>query len=106
MRNEPRVPMARVAELQGRVSQVSERLRHDTLRLLELQQELSQALESAWAALGEPAPALAPPHVEGPRMLRLAEVTKKVGLSRSSIWRMVQEQRFPQPRQLATRAVR
>jgi prophage regulatory protein len=38
-------------------------------------------------------------------MLRLSDVQRRVGLGRSSIWRMVKEARFPAPRRLSTRAI-
>ena len=98
--------VAQVAELSARISEVSKRLRQDSTILFELQQELSRALQSTWLVCGESLPAAPPPGVDGPRMLRLADVVNKVGLSRSSIWKMVREQRFPQPRRLAIRAVR
>jgi len=43
----------------------------------------------------------------GPRpgLLRIDAVTVHLGLSRSQVWRMVKEGRFPKPRRLSTRAV-
>ena len=43
----------------------------------------------------------------GPRpvLLRIDAVTGRLGLSRSQVWRMVKEGRFPKPRRLSTRAV-
>jgi prophage regulatory protein len=98
--------LASVADLTGRVSEVSKRLRQDTLLLLELQQELSRRLERAWKAAGDPEPAGPPPLPNGPRMLRLADVVKKVGLSRASIYKMISASCFPQPRRLGPNSVR
>jgi prophage regulatory protein len=39
------------------------------------------------------------------RMLRIADVVRRVGLGRSTVWRMVQEKTFPAPRRLGPRAV-
>ena len=43
----------------------------------------------------------------GPRLalLRIDAVVARLGLSRSQVWRMVKEGRFPKPRRLSTRAV-
>ena len=43
----------------------------------------------------------------GPRLalLRIDTVAARLGLSRSQVWRMVKEGRFPKPRRLSTRAV-
>ena len=49
----------------------------------------------------QPQPELTKP----PRILRLPEVTARVGLGRSSVWRMVQNSEFPQPIRLSKRAV-
>ena len=37
-----------------------------------------------------------------PQLIRLAEVTQIVGLSRSSIWRLMGEGRFPKPTRLSS----
>lgn len=98
--------LASSTHLVGRVTEVSNRLRQDALLLLELQQELSRCLERAWYVAEEPARRALRPSSDGPRMLRLSEVIERVGLSRSSIYNMVRDRRFPQPRQLGTHAVR
>ena len=43
---------------------------------------------------------------ERPRVLRLVEVAQTLGLCRSTIYRMMQEGRFPKPLHLSGRAVR
>lgn len=98
--------LAKVAELNGRVSEVSKRILHDTRLLLDLQQELSAALDDAWRASEPTAPATPPPPPNGPRMLRLADVVKKVGLCRASIYKMINASCFPQPRRLGPNSVR
>lgn len=40
-----------------------------------------------------------------PALLRIDAVAARLGLSRSQVWRMVTEGRFPKPRRLSTRAV-
>jgi prophage regulatory protein len=40
-----------------------------------------------------------------PALLRIGSVATHLGLSRSQVWRMVKEGRFPKPRRLSTRAV-
>jgi prophage regulatory protein len=44
-------------------------------------------------------------HRAGSRVLRIVEVSERVGLCRSSIWRMVKENQFPHPSHLSKRAV-
>ena len=43
--------------------------------------------------------------MEGPMILRLPEVCKTTGLSKTTIWRMVKAGTFPPPVQLSPRAV-
>jgi prophage regulatory protein len=40
-----------------------------------------------------------------PALLRIGAVAGRLGLSRSQVWRMVKEGRFPKPRRVSTRAV-
>jgi prophage regulatory protein len=49
-------------------------------------------------------PAQVPPSTPA-RMLRIPDVVRRVGLGRSTVWRMVQEKTFPAPRRLGPRAV-
>lgn len=39
------------------------------------------------------------------RVLRLPEVVERVGLSKSSVWRLIQQGEFPRPIRLGGRAV-
>jgi prophage regulatory protein len=45
------------------------------------------------------------PGSQSTRLLRIDAVAASLGLSRSQVWRMVKEGRFPKPRRLSTRAV-
>ena len=79
------------------------RIQADTLELGQLHQRML-------VVLGELSnlPVVAPdsPRPQPPvAFLRLADVTMRVGLSRSAIWRMAKEGNFPPPRRLSTRAV-
>lgn len=44
-------------------------------------------------------------HAQESRLLRLKEVSYRVGLSRSTIYRKISEGQFPRPLQLSARAV-
>ena len=97
--------IGKVAELHGRASEINRRIQHDTQLLMAVQQELSAALSgigALWIAV--PAPPQAPLPVDS-RMLRIVEVSRRIGLCRSSVWRMVKDGQFPPPRQLSSRAV-
>jgi prophage regulatory protein len=93
------------AELQGRAIEIISRIRHDAESLEAMQRELSLV----WAAMepllnsSEPPPMAVP--VSSPRMLRLPEVSRRIGLARSSVWALVKAGRFPAPRHLSARAV-
>jgi prophage regulatory protein len=41
----------------------------------------------------------------GPRLVRLAEVLERTGLSRTTIWRLERSSKFPRRRRLGLRAV-
>src|SRR5688572_24145657 len=104
MKNDFTELIGRVAELQGRSMELSARIREDSRSLSELQHDLSAALRELWPLVHprESAPA---PTSSAPHMLRVAEVAKRVGLARSSVWRMVKDGLFPPPRRLSERAV-
>ena len=105
MQSEQTALIGKVAVLHGRVMEAGKRMRQDALLFLELEQELSSAIETLCAACREPKPPAPISPTSGPRMLRIAEVSKRVGLARSSIWQLVKERHFPQAHRLSTRAV-
>ncbi len=95
--------IGRITALNGRVSEISNRMQQDVLQLVELEREISICLAEIWALPKETPPTSNPLPV--PRMLRGVEVIKRVGLARSTVWKLVKEGRFPSPRRLAPRAV-
>lgn len=103
MPNELAATIGRLTDLQGRVTEIGNRMHQDALLLVEAQRELSATVSSILRMWMQPMPLPAAP--TPPRIVRLAEVSKRVGLCRSSVWRMVKDGRFPPPRRLGTRAV-
>ncbi len=105
MTNELVLLISRLADLQSRATEISERTRRDVERLVEVQREMSQALERL-RGLDRPSapPAVMPPH-PAVRILRKKEVSKRVGLCGSSLWRLVKDGLFPAPRRLSPGAV-
>lgn len=104
MSNELAETIGRVAELHGRATEISNRMHQDARLLVALEQELSVALRTVWGLHKEAKPPAIPPPV-GPSVLRIAEVSKRIGLARSSIWKMLSEGTFPQPYRLSGRAI-
>jgi prophage regulatory protein len=96
--------IARVSELHGRATEIASRIREDARLIADVQRELSVSLQRLWQLHDEAKPPVVSQAAK-PRMLRLAEVLKRVGLGRSSVWRMVKENRFPAPRRLSTKAI-
>jgi len=110
--------------LRGRAADVATRIRRDSDLLVDVHHQLSATLNrlapvvaAAAAAAAAAATssssasssssaaaamAAAPPPL---RLLRVDDVADRLGLSRSQIWRMVSEDRFPKPRRLSVRAV-
>jgi prophage regulatory protein len=97
--------LANVAQLYKRAAIIQQRLQHDTLLLVEVHGDISLAVAALCACVEMSVPILASPGPNGPRMLRLPDVVKRVGLGRSSIWKMVKAHTFPMPLRLAQRAV-
>lgn len=96
--------LGQIAELHGRIREVTSRLKQDTRLLAELQQELSVAMEATWTTSP---PQTAPPASAPPaRMLRIADVVERVGLARATIYQMAKAGSFPQPRRLGVGATR
>lgn len=97
------VLLSKVVELHGRATEINNRARRDVDVLAELHRQLSVAFSSISELCAQPPP---PPRVHtSPRILRIAEVANRVGLGRSSIWKMVADGEFPEPRRLSARAV-
>jgi prophage regulatory protein len=110
--------IARLTELHGRSSEVARRMMDDARILADVQRETSAVLLKLWNLRSEPtrfAPAESPsglgmsapstPPNTGPRFLRFRELVKRVGLSRSSVWRLERAGEFPQHRRLSPNAV-
>ena len=95
--------IGRVAELHGRATEIISRTRQDAQLLMNVHQELSVVLSSLWELCKAAPPPTTPP--TGPRVLRIVEVSNRIGLGRSSVWQMVKEDQFPAPRRLSRRAV-
>ena len=107
MGNEVDALLIRVVELRGQVSAITNRLCQDARQLADVQQDVLSVLERLTTTAKPEAlpPASHRPSSEAPRVLRVADVSKRVGLCRSSVWRMVKEGDFPAPRRLSSRAV-
>ena len=103
-----------VTALRSCATEIAMRIRRDGDLLTDVHHELSAALNvlgplckgagrpslsSSSASLPSPA---GPPSV---RLLRIDDVGDRLGLSRSHVWRMVKDGRFPKPRRLSSRAV-
>lgn len=108
MANDLTALIGRVGELNGRATEISNRICQDARLLAEVQRELSVVLSKIWGVCDETLsspPSRPVPATLGPRILRIQEVTQRVGLGRSSLWRMVKEGHFPAPCRLGSRAV-
>jgi prophage regulatory protein len=105
MNNHLAVLIGKVAELHGRSMAISARMRHDAQLLTEVHHELTVDLNTLWELLRMPRPTTPVSPPEAQRILRLAEVAKRVGLGKSSVWAMVKDGRFPAPKRLSQRAV-
>ena len=73
-------------------------------KLWTLQSETSRAPVPA-SPSDSVAAALPSPPTSEPRFLRFPEVAKRIGLSRSSVWRLQRAGRFPQHRRLSPNTV-
>jgi predicted DNA-binding transcriptional regulator AlpA len=106
--------LAKLMELHGRATEIARRVLNDVRILADVQRDTSALLGQLWRRQADPQPpkpvlyASAPsPSVEpqSPRFLRFNDVTRRVGLSRSSLWRMERAGRFPQRHQLSANSV-
>lgn len=93
----------RLAELCGRLREVSRRLEQDAAKVSALQLEMAAALETV---SDYRPPVAAPTSPPARRLLDVKEVAQLVGLGKSTIWLWVQQHRFPEPRRLGGRCVR
>jgi prophage regulatory protein len=104
-----------IYELYGRANEVALRLQDDVRTLVDLHREttellyLLRSLPSERPAAQVPTPAAAAPIRESgpqlPRLLPFREVTQRVALSRSTIWRMERAGQFPKRRRLSVNKV-
>jgi predicted DNA-binding transcriptional regulator AlpA len=104
-----------VYEYYGRTNEVALRLQEDVRTLVDLHREttemlyLLRSLSSERPPAQVPTPAaVAPPSDSGPRLPRLIsfrEVAQRVGLSRSTVWRMERAGQFPKRRRLSVNRV-
>jgi prophage regulatory protein len=99
---EPGQLLAAMADLNAQAAAVSARLHTDVAVFALLQRQMAELVVRFCTTPQHPAPV--PPSTP-PRMLRIGDVMRPVGLGRSTVWRMVQEKRFPAPRRLGPRAV-
>jgi prophage regulatory protein len=106
--------------LRRRASEITLRIRREADLLADVHHELvdliseigligpAQAHQSSSRPYSTTAASSSPANVDSrPRveLLRINAVAARLGLSRSHVWRMVKEGRFPKPRRLSTRAV-
>jgi prophage regulatory protein len=110
--------IARLTDLHGRSSEIVRRMTDDARVLSDVHRETSVVLSKLWTLqLDTPRPpvsampsdsmaAASPPApTSAPRFLRFPEVAKRIGLSRSSVWRLQRAGRFPQHRRLSPNTV-
>jgi prophage regulatory protein len=99
---EPGRILAAMADLNAQAAVISARLHTDVAAFALLQRQMAELVVRFCTTPQHPAPV--PPSTP-PRMLRIADVVRRVGLGRSTVWRMVQEKTFPAPRRIGPRAV-
>ncbi len=105
MVHEMAVLLGKAAALNGRLTEIGSRMHRDALLLVEVRQELERTVDALIVCQNDKAPPGPILPTSGPRMLRFPEVSKRVGLGRSSIWSMVKAQQFPKPHRLSAGAV-
>src|SRR5262245_61370688 len=97
-----------LADVLQRGGEIIHSMQRDALLLARVHQELAAVIirlcDQAIGARAPTEPAL-PADPATPRALRILDVSKRVGLSRSSIWKMVKEGDFPAPCRLSRRSV-
>jgi prophage regulatory protein len=127
MRSDLHQTLDELTALSKRAGEISVRIRHDADVLADVHHELADLLtaigplclaptrqstssssSSSRSSTTTAGASSSSANVDlGPRLalLRIDTVAARLGLSRSQVWRMVKEGRFPKPRRLSTRAV-
>jgi prophage regulatory protein len=100
---------ARLTDLHGRSAEIVRRITDDARVLSDVHREISAVLSQLWTLKSEtprpPVPALTSEPTSEARFLRFPEVAKRIGLSRSSVWRLQRAGRFPQHRRVSPNTV-
>jgi prophage regulatory protein len=99
---EPETLFAAMADVNAQAAAVSARLHADVAALALLQRQMAELVVRLCTST-QHRPQVAPSTPA--QMLRIADVVRRVGLGRSTVWRMVQEKTFRAPRRLGPRAV-
>jgi prophage regulatory protein len=99
---EPGRILAAMADLNAQAADVSARLHADVAALALLHRQMAELVVRLCTTSQHQRET--PPSAPA-RMLRIADVMQRVGLGRSTVWRMVQEKMFPAPRRLGPKAV-
>jgi predicted DNA-binding transcriptional regulator AlpA len=106
--------LAKLIELHGRATEIARRVLDDVRILADVQRDTSALLGQLWRRRSAPQPPVPVLHAsalspsaepQSPRFLRFHDVSRRVGLSRSSLWRMERAGRFPQRHQLSANSV-
>jgi prophage regulatory protein len=114
VRNNASELVEQVTALRSRAAEIAMRIRCDGALLMDVRHELLAALNvlaplctsADLRALSSSSASLTSPAGPTPvRLLRIDDVGDRLGLSRSHVWRMVKDGRFPKPRRLSSRAV-
>ena len=95
--------MGKLTQLECRATEIGDRMQRDAMLLAEVHQEVASLLGRIWSLPAPVVVAAVPP--KRPQVLRMVQVSELISLSRSSVWRMVKEGRFPAPRRLSARSV-
>jgi prophage regulatory protein len=91
-----------IANLNAQAAAISAKLHADAAALAQVQRQIADLVVRLCSnSQGRPQVERSAPA----RMLRIVDVVQRVGLGRSTVWRMVQEKTFPAPRRLGPRAV-
>jgi len=92
----------------GAVQRSALRLTEQVRDLLRQADKLEAELREMQTAERPDAPQRQPvagPTSVGPQLLRLDAVIRRVGLSRSTVWKLIRDGKFPAPRRLGPRSV-
>lgn len=96
--------VGQLTHLHGRATELSVRLLRDAELLAATQTEMATLVARLWERPVS-LPPTQPAAQTQPHIIRLPEVCRVVGLSRSTVWKMASERRFPVPRRLGGRSV-